>query len=71
MSKVNIAQAKKIVIKAISDVLKGEIKISEDMQLIGGESLLLRCLRFFMWMIGQKLIRVVKAYPITLQESFK
>ena len=40
MSKVNIAQAKKIVIKAISDVLKGKTKISEDMQLIGGESLL-------------------------------
>ena len=40
MSKVNIEQAKKIVIKAISDVLKGKTKISEDMQLIGGESLL-------------------------------
>ena len=40
MSKVNIEQAKKIVIKAISEVLKGKKKISEDMQLIGGESLL-------------------------------
>jgi len=40
MSKVNIEQAKKIVIKAISDVLKRKTKISEDMQLIGGESLL-------------------------------
>jgi hypothetical protein len=40
MSKVNIEQAKKIVIKAISDVLKEKTKISEDMQLIGGESLL-------------------------------
>ena len=36
----NIEQAKKIVIQAISDVLKGKAKISEDMQLIGGESLL-------------------------------
>ena len=40
MSKVNIEQAKKIVIKAISEVLKGKKKISEDMQLIGGEALL-------------------------------
>ena len=40
MSKVNIEQAKKIVIKAISDVLKRKTKISEDMQLIGGEALL-------------------------------
>ena len=55
MSKVNIAQAKKIFIKAISDVLKGKTKISEDMQLIGGESLLLRCLRFFGWMSSQGL----------------
>ena len=36
----NIEQAKKIVIQVISDVLKGKAKISEDMQLIGGESLL-------------------------------
>ena len=38
--KMNIEQAKKIVIQAISDVLKGKVEISEDMQLIGGESLL-------------------------------
>ena len=36
----NIEQAKKIVIQAISDILKGKAKISEDMQLIGEESLL-------------------------------
>ena len=36
----NIEQATKIVTKAISDVLKGKAEISEDMQLIGGESLL-------------------------------
>ena len=40
MSKVNIEEAKKIVIKVISDVLKGKTKISDDMQLIGGDSLL-------------------------------
>tara|TARA_X000000368_G_C22993738_1_gene695614 strand:+ start:347 stop:631 length:285 start_codon:yes stop_codon:yes gene_type:complete len=40
MSKVNIKQAKIIVIKAISDVIKGKTKISEDMRLIGGDSLL-------------------------------
>ena len=36
----NIEQATKIVIQAISDVLKGKAGISEDMQLIGGDSLL-------------------------------
>lgn len=36
----NIEQATKIVIQAISDVLKGKAVISEDMQLIGGDSLL-------------------------------
>ena len=36
----NIEQATKIVIQAISDILKGKVGISEDMQLIGGESLL-------------------------------
>ena len=38
--KINIEQAIKIVNQAISDVLKGKAEISEDMQLIGGESLL-------------------------------
>ena len=38
--KVNIEQAKKIVIQAISNILKKKTEISEDMQLIGGESLL-------------------------------
>ena len=38
--KINIGQAIKIVNQAISDVLKGKAEISEDMQLIGGESLL-------------------------------
>ena len=38
MSKVNIEQAKKIVSEAISEVLKGKKKISEDMQLIGGDA---------------------------------
>ena len=38
--KINIEQATKIVTQAISDVLKGKAVISEDMQLIGGESLL-------------------------------
>ena len=36
----NIEQATKIVTQAISDILKGKVKISEDMQLIGEESLL-------------------------------
>lgn len=36
----NNEQAKVIVISAISDVLEGKSEISEDMQLIGGESLL-------------------------------
>jgi acyl carrier protein len=36
----NTEQAKKIVITAIKDVLKNKAKITEDMQLIGGESLL-------------------------------
>ena len=38
--KIKIGQAIKIVNQAISDVLKGKAEISEDMQLIGGESLL-------------------------------
>ena len=37
---VNIAQAKEIVISAINDALEGKVKITEEMQLIGGESLL-------------------------------
>ena len=36
----NTEQAKKIVITAINDALKNKAKITEDMQLIGGESLL-------------------------------
>jgi len=36
----NIEQAKEIVIAAINDTLEGKAEISEDMQLIGGESLL-------------------------------
>ena len=36
----NIKQAKEIVISAINDVLEGKAEISEDMQLLGGESLL-------------------------------
>ena len=36
----NIQQAKEIVISAINDALEGKVKITEDMQLIGGESLL-------------------------------
>jgi acyl carrier protein len=36
----NIEQAKEIVITAINDTLEGKVEISEDMQLIGGESLL-------------------------------
>jgi acyl carrier protein len=37
---VNIEQAKEIVISAINDALEGKVKITEEMQLIGGESLL-------------------------------
>ena len=36
----NIERAKKIVIQAISDTLECKAEITEDMQLIGGESLL-------------------------------
>ena len=36
----DIKQAKEIVIPAINDALEGKSEISEDMQLIGGESLL-------------------------------
>ena len=36
----NINQAKEIVISAINDALEGKAEISEQMQLIGGESLL-------------------------------
>ena len=36
----NIDQAKQVVISAISDTLKGKVEVAEDMQLIGGESLL-------------------------------
>ena len=36
----NAEQATKIVTQAISKILKGKTRISEDMQLIGGESLL-------------------------------
>ena len=36
----NIEQAKEIVIQAINTALEGKSKIKEDMQLIGGESLL-------------------------------
>ena len=36
----NKEQSIKIVSKAISDILKGKVEVSEDMQLIGGESLL-------------------------------
>jgi acyl carrier protein len=36
----NIQQAKEIVISAIQKVLEGKAEISEDMQLIGGDSLL-------------------------------
>ena len=35
-----IEQAKEIVISAINEALEGNAQISEDMQLIGGESLL-------------------------------
>jgi len=36
----NIEQAVEIVIRAINDALEGKVEISEDMQLIGGHSLL-------------------------------
>ena len=36
----NIDQAKEIVISAINTALEGKAEITEDMQLIGGESLL-------------------------------
>jgi len=36
----NIKQAKEIVIQAISDTIEGKSEVAEDMQLIGGESLL-------------------------------
>ena len=36
----NIEQAKEIVISAINDALEGQVEITEEMQLIGGESLL-------------------------------
>ena len=36
----NIEKAKEIVISAIKEVLEAKVEISEEMQLIGGESLL-------------------------------
>ena len=36
----NIEQAKEIVVSAINDVLEYKVKVTEDMQLIGGDSLL-------------------------------
>ena len=36
----NIEEAKKIVIKVITNALKGKAKVTEEIQLIGGESLL-------------------------------
>lgn len=36
----NIEQAKEIVIFAITDVLEGKAEVAEEMQLIGGQSLL-------------------------------
>ncbi len=36
----NIEQAKEIVMSVIQDALEGKAKITEDMQLIGGDSLL-------------------------------
>jgi acyl carrier protein len=36
----NIKEAKEIVISTINNALEGKAKITEDMQLIGGESLL-------------------------------
>ena len=38
--KMNIEQANEMVISAINNALEGKAKITEDMQLIGGESLL-------------------------------
>jgi acyl carrier protein len=37
---VNIEKAKEIVISVINDALEGKAKVTKDMQLIGGESLL-------------------------------
>ena len=37
---VNVEQAKEVVISAINAALEGKAEIKEDMQLIGGESLL-------------------------------
>ena len=36
----NIEHAKKVVISAISEALEGKVDIKDDMQLIGGDSLL-------------------------------
>ena len=36
----NIGQAKEIVISTITQVLEGKVEVGEDMQLIGGETLL-------------------------------
>jgi len=36
----NIEDSKRIVIKAINNILKGKAKVTEEMQLIGGDSLL-------------------------------
>ena len=36
----NIQQAQELVISAINDALEGEVNITEEMQLIGGDSLL-------------------------------
>ena len=36
----NIEQAKEIVISVIKSMIQGDVKISEDMKLIGGDSLL-------------------------------
>ena len=36
----DIDQAKEMVISTISNLLEGKVKVAEDMQLIGGESLL-------------------------------
>ena len=36
----NTNKAKEIVISAITDTLEGKVKVTEDMQLIGGDSLL-------------------------------
>ena len=48
----NIEQAKDIVISTINSALEGKAEIEEDMQLIGGESLL----------DSMKLVYVVKGY---------